>query len=80
MAVTRYTKPNFIAGTAGTGAFGIVGALAAISEGNRIIKENDVKDPAMLISHDISNLLSNKYNLEIMNSDLIADSNEISNS
>jgi hypothetical protein len=46
-------KPGFSAMTAGKAMFGAIGAVAMISAGNQIIRENDVNDPAVYISQTL---------------------------
>lgn len=66
--VTNREKPDFAAMTAGKAMFGLLGAAAMISEGNKIIRENSVEDPASFISFELRNELSNKYSLNIIDS------------
>lgn len=57
LAITQYPMPDFAAFTAGKAAFGLLGSLAMISEGNSIIRENGIDDPARKISRDLAGLL-----------------------
>lgn len=43
---TARKAPDFAAMTAGKAAFAVLGALAMIGEGNRIVADNKVIDPA----------------------------------
>ena len=63
VTVPTRALPDFAASTAGKASFGLIGAAAMISEGNKIIKENDVEDPANYISKQLISALSNKYQL-----------------
>lgn len=47
---TARKKPDFAAMTAGKAAFAMLGALAMISEGNKLIEEHKVEDPANTIA------------------------------
>jgi len=49
--------PDFAAFTAGKAAFGMLGAAAMITEGNNIIQENGIDDPARKISRDLAEQL-----------------------
>jgi len=57
--------PNFAATTAGKAMFGGLGTVAVISEGNRIIKDNNVDDPAHYIGEQLLKDLSSRYSLNI---------------
>jgi hypothetical protein len=47
LAITRRgEKPSFMAMTAGKATFALLGAGAMAVEGNRIVRENDIADPA----------------------------------
>jgi hypothetical protein len=53
VTTSRYAPPDFVAFTAGKAAFAVIGAIAAISEGNSIVKENGIEDPAQLVSDSL---------------------------
>ena len=55
---TQYAQPDFAAFTAGKAAFALVGAAMMISEGNEIVKENQIPDPAREISAGLQSRLS----------------------
>ena len=44
VSVPKREVPDFAASTAGKASFGVFGAAAMISEGNKIIEENKVED------------------------------------
>lgn len=50
---TQYPMPDFAAFTAGKAAFAMVGVVAMISEGNSIVRENEIPDPAVKISQGL---------------------------
>ena len=50
--------------TAAKGGLALVGAFAAISAGNELIKSNGVEDPALRISEALTVSLLEKYRLE----------------
>jgi hypothetical protein len=59
VAITiRRASPDFAAQTPGKAMFGILGAMAMISAGNDIIRENRVADPAPYIAQQLSGELA----------------------
>lgn len=66
VATTNRNLPNFAAMTPGKAAFAIVGAAAMIAEGNKIIAENDVKDPADTIAAELTKSLETSYGAKII--------------
>jgi hypothetical protein len=50
VAVSRHAAPDFTAMSAGKAAFAMLGAFAMIAEGNAIVKDNGVEDPALAIT------------------------------
>lgn len=63
VTVSKRGVPDFAASTAGKASFGLIGAAVMISEGNKIIRENEVEDPANYISDQLVSVLSDKYGL-----------------
>ncbi len=61
LTAARYKKPDFTAMTAGKAMFGLFGAAAMISAGNKIIEENRVEDPAAAIADELMKGLEKKY-------------------
>lgn len=59
-------KPSFYAMTAGKSMCGGAGAAAMVCEGNEIIRENNVPDPAVTISATLVNDLATKYDLVVI--------------
>jgi hypothetical protein len=57
--------PSFSAMTADKAMFGALGGAAMISKGNKIIRENEVPDPAATIGATLVNDLAIKYGLII---------------
>jgi hypothetical protein len=57
VVVTRYEMPGFNAMTAGKAAFGMIGAAAMISAGNKIVAENEIPDPAVAIADRLAQRL-----------------------
>jgi hypothetical protein len=46
IAASQREKPSFAAYTAGKATLGVIGAVATISAGNAIVRDNDIPDPA----------------------------------
>lgn len=67
-------KPSFSANTAGKAAFGMIGAFAAISAGNAIIRDDDVADPAVQIAQALQGDLAREYGLNEVHSTVQAES------
>jgi cell division septum initiation protein DivIVA len=63
VTVPKRGVPDFAAFTADKAAFGLIGAAMMISEGNKIIRENQVEDPANYISEQLVSTLSDRYQL-----------------
>jgi len=57
LAATKYPTADFTAMTAGKAAFAVIGAVAMIAEGNSIIKENGIEDPARNIGQRLADKL-----------------------
>lgn len=64
IAAIKAETPDFAAMTAAKGGFGLIGALAAISEGNTLVKANGIEDPAVRISAALKAYLADKYRLD----------------
>lgn len=62
--------PDFAAQTAGAASFGLLGALAMISEGNNLIEEHDVEDPASYIGNEVLKALATKYKIELLSDNI----------
>lgn len=58
LVVTTSDRPDFAAMTAGKAMFAVVGAFAMISAGNKLIRENNVEDPAHYIGSELAGFLS----------------------
>jgi hypothetical protein len=53
-----YTRPDFSAMTYGKAAFGLIGAGLMISEGNAVVKDNDLPDPSLRIEAKLTERLA----------------------
>jgi hypothetical protein len=65
LALTEREKPDFSAMTPARGAFGMIGAAVTISEGNKLIKENRVEDPAAYIGRTLAADLQGRHNTRL---------------
>ena len=77
MVTTISEKPDFAAMTAGKAMFAMVGTVAMINEGNRIVRENDIDDPAHYISGQLAEDLSNGRSLKVSSTGNIEASDNI---
>lgn len=65
IARSVHEKPNFAAATAGKMMFGLLGSLAMIRAGNRIVADNGIEDPAMYIGKVLADQLSESHGIRI---------------
>jgi hypothetical protein len=73
---TTREKPSFTAFTAGKAVFGMLGGALMISEGNKIVKENDVPDPANSIAVGLAKALGEKYGTKFSGNTVIVTTDE----
>ncbi len=66
VAVTARKTPDFTAMAPGNAAFGLIGGLAAVSEGNKIVAAHHVTDPADAIAHELANALHDAHGSQIV--------------
>jgi len=87
IVIIHNPKPNFAATTYGnmmlavlTG--GILGTIKIIHDGNKIIKDNSIDDPAIMISQKLAQHIGSKYKAKITEEneivDISSDAEEIS--
>lgn len=70
LVCSRYEElPDFPAQTAVNVQFGLIGVATAISNGNSMIKKNEIEDPARSISQELAKGLSENHNVMIVESD-----------
>lgn len=67
LVVTTSERPDFAAMTAGKAMFGLVGAVAMVSEGNEIIRTHDVQDPAQRIAAKLADELGAARAMNVAN-------------
>lgn len=60
-ATVHGTKPDFAAMTSTKAAFALIGAVVAISEGNKLVAASNIDDPAAGISSALSLALQDRY-------------------
>ncbi len=65
LVVTRHKVPSYTAMTAGKASFGLLGAGLMIAEGNKIIKENEVPDPAALLEAQLAPAFAKHYGMQL---------------
>lgn len=78
VAVTSYKAPDFTAFTAGKAAFAILGAAAMISEGNEIVQQNNIEDPAIAIGKGLQEKLKASKNTVPVATPLAVTSDDLS--
>ncbi|MDO6762909.1 hypothetical protein [Agarivorans sp. 1_MG-2023] len=67
LVYTRYESlPDFAAQTAAGVQFGLLGLATAISNGNAMIVDNKVEDPALDIARELASGLSNSYKVKVV--------------
>jgi hypothetical protein len=64
LGVTRRAeKPSFIAMTAGKATFAVLGVAAMAADGNKLVKDNQIADPADIIEANLVAALVKQYGL-----------------
>lgn len=69
VALTLHERASFTAGTAGKATFGLFGAAAMISTGNKLVDENGVQDPAIQVRAQLAALLRDTYGANVLEVD-----------
>ena len=65
LVLIQRESPSFVAMTSGKGMFAVAGVGAAALAGNKMVKENDIVDPAMTISRRLANGLVDEYGVAL---------------
>jgi hypothetical protein len=65
IALSQRARPDFAASTPAKAVFGMIGAAAMISEGNKLVKENGIEDPALYIAQTLVADLQGRYNTRL---------------
>jgi hypothetical protein len=77
-AASQREKPSFSAMTAGKAMFGMIGAAAMISQGNSIVKENGIEDPAAYIGEKLLADLASANSLQVVKrKDVVASGTDV---
>ena len=76
VAYTLHKKPDFVAMTAGKTAFATLGYSSMTSEGNKIITENNVADPAEIIANRLIAAMQDAYNIRPVLQPIMVDKND----
>lgn len=66
LAIASSDRPDFAAMTADKGMFAMIGALAMISSGNEIVRENDIDDPAVYIGEQLAKELAESHLMDLV--------------
>jgi len=70
VTLARYeTLPDFAAQTAANVQFGLLGVATAISNGNDMIQNNNIQDPALDISKELASGLEENYDMKLVVAD-----------
>jgi hypothetical protein len=69
IAVSSRERPAFAAMTAGKAMFGAIGGAAMVMAGNKIVEENEVQDPAQIISQKLLETFSTGHSLKLVSTD-----------
>ena len=72
VALTVHERPSFIAFTAGKATLGLLGTAAMVSAGNKIVDENGVEDPAILVRTQLAQALADRYGAIVLEPDPVA--------
>lgn len=59
-------RPDFLAMTAGKAGFGLLGAAAMVSAGNKIVADNNVDDPAVYLSRELGTALAAAQGVQVI--------------
>lgn len=65
LVLVQRESPSFVAMTSGKGMFAVAGVGAAAVAGNKMVKENEIVDPAMTISRSLAQGLANEYGVTV---------------
>ena len=70
-------SPDFVAMTSGKGMFALAGVGAAVTAGNRLVRDNNVRDPAMTISRALADDLVTDHGMTFTGETEIADTGRV---
>lgn len=60
LTTVTYTEPSFTAMTWGRAGFGAIGGVAMITEGNKLVADNHLADPALAIAAKLTPVVAEK--------------------
>lgn len=76
--VVERKSPSFVAMTSGKGMFAVAGVGAAAAAGNKLVAENDIEDPALVIGESFAKDLSSRHGVTVSGrSSSILDSDKV---
>jgi len=67
MASLPSHTPDFVAATRLKGTLGLMGVVGMVAEGNVIIHENNVEDPAQTIAANLTKAIAGRYGIKMVN-------------
>ncbi|MGI9289048.1 MAG: hypothetical protein ACR2P1_26990 [Pseudomonadales bacterium] len=65
LTLIQRESPTFVAMTSGKGMFAVAGVGAAAAAGNKLVKDNEIADPAMDISSSLAQALTTRHGLKL---------------
>ena len=78
VTVVQRETPAFVAMTSGKGMFALVGVSAAVVAGNKLVKENQIQDPAKAIAETLAQDLSIEHGIRVTGrSSAVASSDDV---
>lgn len=78
IALSHRNKPTFTATTAGTVALGVLGVYSAKPDGNKLVADNAIEDPAVYIGQKLTEDLALMNLLTVVDAgDVVANSSDI---
>lgn len=66
LTTTDRESPSFVAMTSTKGMLGAVGAVAAISEGNDLVENDNIEDPSNRIANTLAQKLAKQYGMTLV--------------
>lgn len=66
LATTDRESPSFVAMTSTKGMLGAVGAVAAISDGNELVENENIEDPSNRIANTLAQKLAKQYGMTLV--------------
>jgi hypothetical protein len=61
VTIVTHSEPSFVAMTVGKGAFAMLGALAAIADGEQLVKDHHIPDPALAVAARMTPVLQQRF-------------------